>query len=110
MGYPPTDVIDVYGFTEQMGLNYPDCEYGWKHIHAYSDLIVRDELTHKPIYNGKQGLLEFLSPVPHSYPGNVVLTDDIGILESTTCKCGKAGKGLKFCVEQKKRRSEVVEM
>ncbi len=101
-GLSTTDVIDVYGFTEQMGLNYPDCEYGWKHIHAYSDLIVRDELTHKPIHNGKPGLLEFLSPVPHSYPGNVVLTDDIGILESTTCKCGKVGKRFKILRRAKK--------
>ena len=43
LGIEECDIIDIYGFTEQMGLNYPDCSAGWKHVHSYSDVIVRDE-------------------------------------------------------------------
>ncbi|HAS3799372.1 TPA: acyl-CoA reductase, partial [Vibrio cholerae] len=81
LGISPDDVVDIYGFTEQMGLNYPDCKAGWKHIHAYSDVIIRDESNLEVCGPGKVGLLEFVSPLPHSYPGNVVLTDDLGVIE-----------------------------
>lgn len=84
-GIEPTDVIDIYGFTEQMGLNYPDCKCGWKHTSTYSRVIVRDTVTREVLPAGKEGLLEFITPVPHSYPGNVVLTDDIGIIDDTPC-------------------------
>lgn len=79
-GIAPTDIIDIYGFTEQMGLNYPDCTDGWKHTSIYSRVIVRDPVTHEVLPAGKEGMLEFISPVPHSYPGNVVLTDDMGVI------------------------------
>ena len=68
-----SDVIDIYGFTEQMGLNYPDCKCGWKHTPLYSEVIVRNPATRAVMPDGQEGILEFLSPIPHSYPGNVVL-------------------------------------
>ena len=85
LGISPDNVIDIYGFTEQMGLNYPDCKAGWKHVHAYSDVIIRDEADLSPCPNGVVGLLEFVSPLQHSYPGNVVLTDDLGVVEDSVC-------------------------
>ncbi len=102
LGISPDDVVDIYGFTEQMGLNYPDCKAGWKHIHAYSDVIIRDESNLEVCGPGKVGLLEFVSPLPHSYPGNVVLTDDLGVIEESLCECGKAGKRFKVIGRAKK--------
>jgi phenylacetate-coenzyme A ligase PaaK-like adenylate-forming protein len=102
LGIEIKNVIDVYGFTEQMGLNYPDCSAGWKHIHAYSDIIIRDESDYSVCENGKVGLLEFISPLQHSYPGNVVLTDDLGIVEHGMCKCGMNGKRFKVIGRAKK--------
>ena len=99
------DVIDIYGFTEQMGLNYPDCSEGWKHIPIYSDLIVRDPLSKNILPNGKTGILQFLSPIPHSYPGNIVQTDDVGYIDGhndETCKCGRVGKRFKIIGRKKK--------
>ena len=40
-GIKPGNIIDIYGFTEQMGIIYPDCEYGIKHTSVFSHLIVR---------------------------------------------------------------------
>lgn len=99
------DVIDIYGFTEQMGLNYPDCSCGYKHAPLYSDVIVRDIVTKEVLPAGKEGLLEFVSIVPHSYPGNVVLTDDIGYIVEEPCKCKRAG--VRFCVTRRLKKAEI---
>lgn len=90
-GLEPEDVVDIYGFTEQMGLNYPDCTCGFKHTSAYTRVIVRDPATRKALPDGQEGMLEFITPIPHSYPGNVVLTDDIGFVEPGVCPCGRGG-------------------
>lgn len=80
-GITPQDVIDIYGFTEQMGLNYPDFPDGWKRAPTYGQVLVRNETTMELCGPGEPGLLQFITPVPHSYPGNVILTDDIGVYE-----------------------------
>ena len=96
------NVIDIYGFTEQMGLNYPDCECGYKHTSLYSELIVRDPTTREVVKDGMEGVLEFISPVPHSYPGNVVLTDDIGIINPDPCPYKRNGTRFKILGRLKK--------
>lgn len=101
-GIEPMDVIDIYGFTEQMGLNYPDCECGWKHTSSYVRVLVRDTVTREVLPPGKEGLLEFVTPVPHSYPGNAVLTDDLGIIDANSCKQGRAGTRFKIVGRMKK--------
>lgn len=101
-GIHPTDVIDIYGFTEQMGLNYPDCECGWKHTSSYVRVLVRDTVTREILPPGKEGLLEFVTPVPHSYPGNAVLTDDLGIIDADSCLQGRAGVRFKIVGRMKK--------
>lgn len=101
-GLQPEDVIDIYGFTEQMGLNYPDCKCGYKHASAYTRVIVRDPATREVSPAGKEGMLEFISPVPHSYPGNVVLTDDIGVINDEECPYGRAGQRFKIVGRLKK--------
>lgn len=104
-GLKPEDVIDIYGFTEQMGLNYPDCQCGCKHTSAYTRVIVRDPVTREALPAGKEGMLEFITPIPHSYPGNVVLTDDMGILEPGECPFGRGGQ--RFRVVGRLKKAEV---
>ena len=104
-GLAPDDVIDVYGFTEQMGLNYPDCPCGCKHAPLYSQVIVRDIVTKGVCPPGTEGLLEFLSPIPHSYPGNAVLTDDIGVIEKGPCPYGRSG--IRFRVLGRLKKAEI---
>lgn len=101
-GIHPEDVIDIYGFTEQMGLNYPDCPCGCKHASSYVRVLVRDTVTRDILPAGKEGMLEFVSPIPHSYPGNVVLTDDIGVLESGPCPYGRSGQRFRIVGRLKK--------
>ncbi len=101
-GINPADVIDIYGFTEQMGLNYPDCECGWKHTSSYVRVLVRDTVTREILPPGKEGLLEFVTPLPHSYPGNTVLTDDLGVIDADSCVQGRAGTRFKIVGRMKK--------
>jgi hypothetical protein len=101
-GLVPQDVIDIYGFTEQMGLNYPDCQCGCKHTSAYVNVIVRDVVTREVLPAGQQGMLEFVTPIPHSYPGNAVLTDDIGVIDDTPCPYNRPGRRFKIVGRLKK--------
>ena len=101
-GISSQDVIDIYGFTEQMGLNYPDCPCGCKHTPLYSEVIIRDVITKEPLSYGQEGLLEFVTPIPHSYPGNAVLTDDIGIAIEGDCEYHRGGKRFKVVGRLKK--------
>jgi len=79
-GIPVQEIIDFYGFTEQMGVTYPDSLHGVKHVPNFAEVIVRHPQTLQPIEDGKVGILQFLTPLPHSYPGISVLTDDLGVI------------------------------
>lgn len=104
-GLDSSDIIDIYGFTEQMGLNYPDCPCGCKHTSIYTDVIVRDIKTKEVLPIGKEGMLEFITPIPHSYPGNAILTDDLGILVDGECPFGRTGK--RFLIKGRLKKAEV---
>lgn len=91
------NVVDIYGMTEQLGTIYPDCEYGYKHVPLYSDIIIRDISTLKPAGKNQQGFIQLLSPIPHSYPGVSIISDDIGkVVLEDGCKCGRRGKAFVF--------------
>ncbi len=104
-GIESTDVIDIYGFTEQMGLNYPDCPCGCKHTSAYVKVIARDVMTREVLPEGQEGMMEFITPIPHSYPGNAVLTDDMGIIEKEPCPYGRPGQ--RFRITGRMKKAEV---
>lgn len=87
------NVIDFYGMTEQLGTVYPDCEYGYKHMPLYSEIIIRNADTLQPANVGETGFIQLLTPIPHSYPGISILTEDLGeIVGIDTCQCGRKGK------------------
>lgn len=78
LGIEPQHVIDFYGFTEQMGLIYPSSALHNKITPLYSEIIIRDFQTLNPVPDGQEGLIQILTPIPHSYPGISVLTEDVG--------------------------------
>jgi phenylacetate-coenzyme A ligase PaaK-like adenylate-forming protein len=84
------DIYDIYGMTEQLGTVYIDCEQGYKHVPIYSEILMRDIENLK---SSKEGFIQLISPIPHSYPGISILTDDIGkIIGEDDCLCGRKGK------------------
>lgn len=103
---PKNRIVDFYGMTEQLGTIYPDCPHGFKHVPVYADLIVRDIESAHPASRGKAGLIQFVSPIAHSYPGISILSDDIGRIAGVDdCKCGRLGKYFVF-----EKRAEFAEL
>lgn len=93
-GISAKQVRDIYGFTEQLGVIYPDDEAGVKRTPVYSEVIVRDPLTMRPLPDGQIGLLQFITPLPHSYPGVSLVLDDMGrIVTREPSGEGRCGTG-----------------
>ena len=81
-GLAAGSIVDIYGFTEQLGVIYPDDSQGVKRTPTYAEVLVRDPRTLEIVPDGAVGLLEFVCPLPHSYPGVAVLLDDMGRIVS----------------------------
>jgi hypothetical protein len=96
-GCSPDRVIDYYGMVENVGVIYPDCDHGNKHVPAFADVIVRDPLTLVPVKAGQQGLIQVCSVLPTSFPGFLLLTEDMAeIIEYDKCPCGRRGISFRF--------------
>ena len=96
-GCAPERVIDYYGMVENVGVVYPDCEHGNKHVPVFAEVIVRDPLTLKPVAAGEQGLVQVCSVLPTSFPGFLLLTDDMAELVGVDgCACGRRGMHFRF--------------
>lgn len=90
-------VVDFYGMVENVGVVYPDCEFGNKHVPAFAEVIVRDPLTLRPVEAGEQGLLQVCSVLPTSFPGFLLLTEDMAeIVGHDGCRCGRRGTYFRF--------------
>ena len=97
-------IFNYYGMVEQIGSVFFQCEYGYFHTHSFTDVIIRDNELKSVIK--EQGLVQILSILPTSYPGNSILTEDIGkIYGIDDCKCGKPGKYFK--IYERVEKSEI---
>jgi len=101
------NIIDVYGFTEQMGIVYPSQDLNPKTTSIFGDILVRDPSTYKILPEGEEGLLQFLSPMPYSYPGHSIITDDLGVITgySNDDKTNLFGK--KFEITGRAKNAEI---
>jgi len=96
-GCSPDRVIDFYGMVENVGVVYPDCERGNKHVPAFAEVVVRNPMTLEPVAVGQQGLVQVCSVLPTSFPGFLVLTDDMAeIIDYDQCPCGRRGTSFRF--------------
>jgi hypothetical protein len=96
-GLSPQHIIDFYGTVEQIGLPYPDCAAGRKHVPYWAEIIVRQQDTLTPAAVGETGLLQLLNCLPWSAPNHSVLTEDLGVIDLLDgCQCGRRGKAFVF--------------
>lgn len=96
-GCPSNRIIDYYGMVENVGVIYPDCEYGNKHVPAFADVIIRDPLTLVPVKTGEKGLIQVCSVLPTSFPGFLLLTEDTAeVIGYDDCPCGRKGPSFRF--------------
>jgi hypothetical protein len=86
-------IHNYYGMVEQTGSIFMECEAGFFHASQYSDVLVRDPGSLEVLPCGKAGLLQLMSNIPRSYPGHVILSEDLGVLiGEDDCACGRKGK------------------
>ena len=105
-GLRPDRVVDFYGAVEQIGMPYPDCSEGYKHVPYWADVITRRGDTLAPAPTGESGLIQLISCLPLAAPNHSVLTEDLGrIVHADGCPCGRPGKS--FLFEGRAPRSEV---
>lgn len=83
-------VVDYYGLVEQMGVIYPLCEYGARHIPKWADVLIRDSWTGNVMKDGV-GQIQLLNSISYGSPCHSVLTEDMGRILKGTCKCGRTG-------------------
>jgi hypothetical protein len=76
-----TRVHNFYGMVEQIGVVYLEGpEGGSFYCPDFADVIIRDPDTWLPQPPGKPGLVQVISTLPESYPGHVLLTEDLGVI------------------------------
>jgi phenylacetate-coenzyme A ligase PaaK-like adenylate-forming protein len=97
LGCEPGNILDFYGMVEQVGTVFVDCEAGNKHAPAFADVLIRRPLTLAPAAAGETGIIEVLSALPTSYPGQALITEDQGtLLGVDDCPCGRRGYYFRF--------------
>lgn len=105
-GCAPERIIDYYGMVENVGVVYPDCEGGHKHVPAFGEIIIRDPLTLKPVASGEHGIVQVCSVLPTSFPGFLLLTDDMAeVIGYDDCLCGR--RGIHFRFKQRVPKAEL---
>lgn len=89
-------VRDYYGMAEQTGSVFLECERGRLHASVWSDVLIRRPGDYGLCGVGEPGVIQVLSPLPESYPGHSLLTEDLGVLlGEDDCPCGRKGKYFK---------------
>jgi hypothetical protein len=86
-------IYNFYGMVEQVGSVFVEGEDGYLYPPNFADVIVRDPLTFEELPTGQPGIIEVLSLLPRSYPGQCLLTEDIGIVHGIDSSSdGRFGK------------------
>jgi len=72
---------NFYGMVEQIGTIFLEGPSGGSlYCPDFADVVVRDPVTWRELPPGETGLLEVVSTLPTSYPGHVLLTEDLGVV------------------------------
>jgi hypothetical protein len=107
LGCAPGAILDFYGMVEQVGTVFVDCQAGNKHAPAFADVLIRRPYSLQPAAIGEPGIIEVLSVLPTSYPGQALITEDQGVLAGVDdCPCGRLGNYFRFTkrIEQAEAR------
>lgn len=96
-GLQAARVIDFYGTVEQVGMAYPDCAAGYKHVPYWAEVLIRRADTLEVASVGETGLIQLVSCLPLAAPNHSVLTEDLGrVVLEDGCACGRRGRAFEF--------------
>lgn len=97
LGIGPDRVLDFYGMVENLGVVYPDCPEGNKHVPSFGEIVIRSPLTLQPVEIGEVGIIQTCSVIPESFPGHLLLTEDLArVVANDGCGCGRRGTVFQF--------------
>ena len=88
---PGSGVVVYYGLVEQVGVIYPLCEHGFRHVPIWADVLVRDPYTLQAVED-QIGQIQLMNTLAHGAPYHSVLSEDVGSIISGPCPCGRSGK------------------
>ena len=98
-------IHNYYGLIEQTGSIFIECKCGYFVASDFSEVIVRDKFFNSVGF-GKKGFLQLMSLLPTSYPGQNILTEDLGeLVDEKMCNCNM--KGTKFIVHGRIAKAEI---
>lgn len=86
-----SSVTDFYGLVEQVGIVYPLCEVGYRHVPVWADVLVRDSWSMASLVD-TEGQLQLMNTLARGAPYHNVLTEDLGRIVPGECACGRSGK------------------
>ena len=92
--FPNATLMNYYGMIEQLGNIYPSCQYDLHHVTLYNDIIIRDKYMNPSPIN-EEGIIQVISKLPTKQTNTSILTEDLGVIVTTKCKCGRPGKAFK---------------
>jgi len=99
------NIYNYYGLVEQTGSIFIECKCGFFVASDFSEVIVRDK-NFNSLGFGKKGFLQLMSLLPTSYPGQNILTEDVGeLINEKRCSCKT--KGTKFIVHGRVAKAEI---
>jgi hypothetical protein len=76
-----TRIHNYYGMIEQIGTVFLEGPSGNSlYCPDFADVVIRDPETWQEQPVGVPGVIEVISTLPRSYPGHVLLTEDLGVL------------------------------
>lgn len=105
-GFRENKIYDMYGLVEQVGVVFIDCEAQNKHSPNFAKVIIKNPTDLGEVQIGEPGLIEILSVLPESYPGQAIITEDVGVLVGRdNCPCGRKGEYFRFISRVEKSES-----
>jgi phenylacetate-coenzyme A ligase PaaK-like adenylate-forming protein len=107
--YNINKIYNYYGLIEQTGSIFIECpECSSFKCSIYSDVILRDKNLNEIKKDGEIGLLQVMSTIPTSYPGNVILTEDLAeFTNKKKCNSCINYKGNRFRIHGRVKNSEI---
>jgi hypothetical protein len=86
-----SSVLDYYGLVEQVGVIFPLCNHGFRHVPSWAAVVVRDSHSLQPLVDGV-GQLQLINVLAYGSPYFSVLTEDLGRLIPGECRCHRRGQ------------------
>ena len=100
-------IFNYYGLIEQTGSIFLECpSCNCLTTNEYSEVLIRDK-DFQILPPGEKWFIQLLSLLPTSYPGHIILTEDIGEIVENSKKCKICKFNKKFIIHGRHEKSEI---